>query len=179
MSKQCNKKSKDKDNACKKFQLIKAEFSKVFCTLVALCIGGYAIWSGIKYYQLTELAIQLSYGQTNIMPPTELAVVCVSGILVSLLSYLIYTASLKVSLNRNNLKIDDCGDVSAIMRGDVEGVIEAIGDNITITEEESSFGPVGTKRKVSTKSKSKTDTKQTKKKTTTAKQKSATTKKNK
>ena len=135
MKKQCNKKSEDKDNACKKFQLVKAEFSKIFCTLVALCIGGYAIWSGIKYYQLTELAIQLSNGQTNVMPPTELAVVCVSGILVSLLSYLIYTASLKVSLNKNMLKIDDCGDVSAIMRGDVEGVIQAIGENLKKEED--------------------------------------------
>ena len=113
-------KKKQKDLLCR----VKTEFSKLFCVLVALAIGAYGVWTGIRYYQLTEMAIQLSGGAYTVMPPTDLAVVCVSGILVSLLSYLAYNGFLKNSLNKNKLSINDCtGKVSSILDNNVKDII--------------------------------------------------------
>lgn len=97
----------DKQKVKEVFCQVKSEFSKLFCILVALAIGAYAVWSGIRYYQLVELAITLSNGEYTVMPPIELAVVGVTGILVSLVSYLCYQGFLKNSLNKNQLTIDD------------------------------------------------------------------------
>lgn len=81
----------------------KMEWSKKFAGLMALALGIYGIWCGVKYYQLCELAIEYN----SIMPDATLAVTSVSTVLASLMSYLLYQMGLKNS--RNKYGIDENG----------------------------------------------------------------------
>ena len=80
------------------------EWSKVFASIIALCFGIYGIWCGIQYYILCRRAIDLNAQ----MPDATLAVVCVSTVIASLVSYLLYQAGLKNS--RNKYGIDSDGE---------------------------------------------------------------------
>lgn len=82
----------------------KIEWSKKFCGIVAFGFGLYSIWCGIEYYTLCALAIE--NGTT--MPDAALAVTCVSTVVASLVSYLLYQAGLKNS--RNKYGIDANGE---------------------------------------------------------------------
>lgn len=81
----------------------KMEWSKKFAGFMALALGVYGIWCGVKYYQLCELAIEYN----SIMPDATLAVTSVSTVLASLMSYLLYQMGLKNS--RNKYGIDENG----------------------------------------------------------------------
>lgn len=76
--------------------LSKMEWSKKFAGAIALSLGSYGIWCGIKYYELCELAIEYN----SIMPDATLAVTSVSTVIASLMSYLLYQMGLKNSRNK-------------------------------------------------------------------------------
>ena len=60
------------------------------------------------------------------MPDATLPVTSITALLGSILSYLIYQATLKNSLNKNRLNIDDqTGAIRAIQSMDVSSVIDA------------------------------------------------------
>ena len=86
----------------KKKKKIKIEWSKLFSALIASVFGGYGIWCGIEYYRLSRLAIETN----GTMPDVSLAVVCVSTVLASLLSYLLYQLGLKSSRNKYGIDSD-------------------------------------------------------------------------
>lgn len=89
--------------------------------IIVAVVGAIAIWSIIRYYQLVNLAIMY---QSSVMPDASLPITCVSVILGTLLSYFLYQGGLKMSLNKNGLKIDQkTGIVSAIFQGDSESLI--------------------------------------------------------
>ena len=81
----------------------KFEWSKFFCTAIALIFAVYGIWCGIEYYRLCRLAIETF----STMPDVTLAVTNVTTVIASLLSYLLYQAGLKNS--RNKYVIDSDG----------------------------------------------------------------------
>ena len=81
----------------------KFEWSKLFCTAVASVFAIYGIWCGVEYYRLCKIAIETF----STMPDATLAVTCVSTVIASLLSYLLYQAGLKNS--RNKYGIDSEG----------------------------------------------------------------------
>lgn len=74
----------------------KIEWSKIFSTTIAAIFAIYGIWCGIEYYKLCRLAIETC----SSMPEPTLAVVNVSTVIASLLSYLLYQAGLKNSRNK-------------------------------------------------------------------------------
>lgn len=74
----------------------KREWSKIFCTVVAMIFGFYGMWCGFEYYRLCKIAIEAD----SIMPDVTLAVTCVSTVIASLISYLLYQAGLKNSRNK-------------------------------------------------------------------------------
>ncbi len=81
----------------------KIEWSKIFCASIAFCFGLYGIWCGIEYYRLSKIAIEAS----SSMPDATLAVTCVTTVIASLVSYLLYQGGLKNS--RNKYGIDSEG----------------------------------------------------------------------
>lgn len=82
----------------------KIEFSKVLTVAIVIIVGAIGVWSIIKYYLLIELAI---INDSSVLPDVSLPVACITTILGALLSYALYQGSLKISLNRNKLTIDD------------------------------------------------------------------------
>lgn len=80
----------------------RVEWSKTFASLIALGLGMYGVWCGIKYYALCQIAIE----SNSMMPDPTLAVVCVSTVIASLLSYLLYQAGLKNSRNKYGIDAD-------------------------------------------------------------------------
>lgn len=80
----------------------KVEWSKKFCATIALSFGIYGIWCGVEYYKLCKIAIELS----STMPDVTLAVVSVSTVIASLVSYLLYQAGLKNSRNKYGIDAD-------------------------------------------------------------------------
>lgn len=82
--------------------LIKMEWSKKFAGTMALALGAYGIWCGIRYYELCELAIECG----SIMPDVTLAVTSVSTVIASLMSYLLYQMGLKNSRNKYGIDAD-------------------------------------------------------------------------
>lgn len=86
-------------------KLHKIEFSKVLCGLVAVGIGGVAIYAIARYYSLCSMAIK--YG-SGIQPDVALAVTCVGTLLGAVLSYCLYQFGLKNS--RNKYGIDTNGE---------------------------------------------------------------------
>lgn len=74
----------------------KVEWSKKFCGLIALALGAYGIWCGFEYYRLMQIAIE----NNSVTPDASLAIVCVTTVLASLISYLLYQAGLKNSRNK-------------------------------------------------------------------------------
>ena len=109
--------SKDIKN---KEQKSKLEFSKVLTILIILIVGAVGVWSVIEYYRLVNLAIET---QSMVTPDVSLPVTCIGTILGALLSYALYQGSLKISLNRNKLTIDD-------------GIIKPIYENFLENDEE-------------------------------------------
>lgn len=81
----------------------KIDWSKKFCAAIAFAFGIYGIWCGIEYYNLCKISIRLN----SSMPDVTLAVVSVSTVIASLVSYLLYQAGLKNS--RNKYGIDEDG----------------------------------------------------------------------
>ena len=77
-------------------RLSQMEWSKKFAGIIALGLGVYGIWCGIKYYELCELAIEYN----TIMPEATLAVTSVTTVIASLMSYLLYQMGLKNSRNK-------------------------------------------------------------------------------
>ena len=82
--------------------LRKTEWSKKFAGAIALSLGVYGIWCGMKYYELCELAIEYN----SIMPDATLAVTSVSTVIASLMSYLLYQMGLKNSRNKYGIDAD-------------------------------------------------------------------------
>lgn len=89
---------KKKEKKAKK----KIEWSKKFCALIALGFGGYGVWCGIEYYRLSQIAIE----NGTQLPDATLAVTCVSVVIASLVSYLLYQAGLKNSRNKYGIDAD-------------------------------------------------------------------------
>lgn len=81
----------------------KLEWSKILSSIIAFSFGVFAVWCGIKYYQLCEMAIV--GGATA--PESTLAVTAMSVVIGALLSYLLYQMGLKNS--RNKYGIDENG----------------------------------------------------------------------
>lgn len=96
--------------------LKRMEWSKKFAGSIALVIGLYGIWCGVKYYELCEYAIE--YGA--MMPDATLAVTSVTTVIASLMSYLLYQMGLKNS--RNKYGIDSEGQ--PFKRKETEGIID-------------------------------------------------------
>lgn len=90
----------------------KIEWSKIFSATIALVLGVYGIWCGFEYYRLTKYAIEVG----GAAPDSTLAVVCVSTVLASLLSYLLYQLGLKSS--RNKYGIDSDGEPFKLKKED-------------------------------------------------------------
>lgn len=82
----------------------KIEWSKVFTLIIAIIFAVYGIFCGVKYYNLCEQAIENGNGS---YPDATLAVTCVTTVLGSLLSYLLYNGAMKNS--RNKYGIDSNG----------------------------------------------------------------------
>ena len=78
----------------------KVEWSKVFTFIIALLFAFYGMFCGIKYYTLCEQSIVAGNGT---YPDATLAVTCVTTVLGSLLSYLLYNGALKASRNKYGL----------------------------------------------------------------------------
>lgn len=81
----------------------KIEWSKILCGLVAFGFGGFAVWLGIEYYELSRLAIETG----GVGPDPTLAVTAMSVVIGAILSYLLYQMGLKNS--RNKYGIDENG----------------------------------------------------------------------
>ena len=101
-----------------KDKLKKVEWSKKFCAAIALAFGVYGIWCGIEYYRLCKIAIEYC----SVMPDVTLAVVSVSTVIASLVSYLLYQAGLKNS--RNKYGIDSEGHPFKLKVEDIEEQLE-------------------------------------------------------
>ena len=100
----------------------KIEWSKLFATIIAIVIGGYGIWCGVEYYRLVRIAMEM---ESPIMPDSTLAVTCVTAVIGTLLTYLLYQGALKTSLNKNHLKIDNTtGIVSAIQNNNFMDAVD-------------------------------------------------------
>lgn len=87
----------------KKNKKKKIEWSKFFCSLIAISFGVFSIWCGYEYYRLSLIAIEMG----TMLPDSSLAVTCVTVVIASLLSYLLYQMGLKNS--RNKYGIDENG----------------------------------------------------------------------
>lgn len=81
----------------------KVEWSKVFTFIIALLFAVYGIFCGVQYYNLCEQAIE---NQSMSYPDATLAVTCVTTVLGSLLSYLLYNGAMKNSRNKYGLDSD-------------------------------------------------------------------------
>ena len=101
----------------------KAEWSKIITTVVSIICIIYAIWSGLEYYELMRLAIEM---ESAVMPDATLPVTGITTLLGSILSYLSYQAILKSSLNKNKLHIDNAGVVRAISENDNNEIIRMV-----------------------------------------------------
>lgn len=99
----------------------KFEFSKIIILLAILVLFSVGIWSIIKYYSLTKLAITTA---ASILPDAAIPIACISTILGTILSYCLYQGLLKNSLNKNKLTIDECGKISPILDTVLEEVVE-------------------------------------------------------
>lgn len=77
--------------------LKKVEFSKLLCGIIAAVIGLVAVYAVLRYYSLTELAIETN---SAVAPDATLAVTCVSMLLGAFLSYCLYQFGLKNSRNK-------------------------------------------------------------------------------
>ena len=80
----------------------KVEWSKKFCAAIALSFGINDNWCEVEYYKLCKMAIELS----STMPDVTLAVVSVSTVIASLVSYLLYQPGLKNSRNKYGIDAD-------------------------------------------------------------------------
>lgn len=118
----------------KEYKDHKIEWSRVFCSIIAIGFGIYGLWCGVEYYALAKLAI---LSESGVYPDSTLAVTCVSVVLGSLLSYLLYQGALKTSLNRNKLTVDKAtGIVRSIMEDDFLGSVEqSLEDEDSIEDE--------------------------------------------
>ena len=104
--------------------LSKMEWSKKFAGAIALSLGSYGIWCGIKYYELCELAIEYN----SIMPDATLAVTSVSTVIASLMSYLLYQMGLKNS--RNKYGVDSEGQPFKRLPTEEERIQETVDEEV-------------------------------------------------
>jgi len=88
------------------------EFSKALCISAVIIFTLVAIFSIMDYYALMRLAIKSGSGVT---PDASLPIAAITSILAAVLSYCLYQGSLKASLNKNKLTIDDNGIVKPLM----------------------------------------------------------------
>lgn len=99
----------------------KKEWSKCITAAVSLICTLIAIWCIASYQQLIKLAI---INNSTVIPDVTLPVTAITCLLGSILSYLIYQGSLKLSLNKNGLKADNVtGIITAIKDCDIPEVI--------------------------------------------------------
>lgn len=80
----------------------KIEWSKILCATIAFVFAVYGIWCGIEYYRLCKLAMETCAQ----MPDVTLAVVNVTTVIASMVSYLLYQAGLKNSRNKYGIDSD-------------------------------------------------------------------------
>lgn len=80
----------------------KIEWSKLFSAVVAFAFALYGVWCGFEYYRLCQLAIETG----SQMPDVSLAITCVTTVIASLVSYLLYQAGLKNSRNKYGIDAD-------------------------------------------------------------------------
>lgn len=107
----------------KRLKRKKFEWSKFITTIVCIICTFISIWCIYTYFELCKLAIM--YNSTS-MPDATLPVTSITALLGSILSYLIYQATLKNSLNKNKLNIDDqTGAIRAIQSMDISAAIDA------------------------------------------------------
>lgn len=104
----------------------------IVCTLIA-------IWCIAQYFALTRLAI---VNNSTVLPDVTLPVTAITCLLGSILSYLIYQGSLKMSLNKNGLCVDSIsGVITAIKSADVPQVIESAVKNAANKEHNEEYEP--------------------------------------
>lgn len=65
----------------------KIEWSKTISGIIAFGFGIFALWCGIRYYDLTLIAIE---NGSDTLPDVTLAVTAMSVVIGALLSYLLY-----------------------------------------------------------------------------------------
>ena len=105
----------------------KKEWSKIITAAVSLICTGIAIWCIASYQQLIKLAI---LNNSAVIPDVTLPVTAITCLLGSILSYLIYQGSLKLSLNKNGLRADSVtGIITAIKDCNVPEVISSAVSN--------------------------------------------------
>lgn len=105
----------------------KKEWSKVITATVSLICTGIAIWCIASYLQLIKLAI---LNNSVVIPDVTLPVTAITCLLGSILSYLIYQGSLKLSLNKNGLRADNItGLITAIKDSNIPEVISSAVSN--------------------------------------------------
>lgn len=101
----------------------KKEWSKCITAAVSLICTLIAIWCIASYYHLTKLAILTN---STVIPDVTLPVTAITCLLGSILSYLIYQGSLKLSLNKNGLRADNvAGIITAIKDSNIPEVISS------------------------------------------------------
>ena len=79
------------------------EWSKFLASAIAGLFGVFGVWATIRYYQLVEIAITT---QAAVTPDPTVAVTCITTVLASLMSYLLYQAGLKNSRNKYGVDSD-------------------------------------------------------------------------
>lgn len=101
----------------------KKEWSKCITAAVSLICTLIAIWCIASYYHLIQLAI---LNNSAVIPDVTLPVTAITCLLGSILSYLIYQGSLKLSLNKNGLRADNVtGIITAIKDSNIPEVISS------------------------------------------------------
>lgn len=101
----------------------KKEWSKFITAVVSLICTSIAIWCIASYQQLIKLAI---LNNSSVIPDVTLPVTAITCLLGSILSYLIYQGSLKLSLNKHGLRADTVtGMITAIKENNVPEVISS------------------------------------------------------
>ena len=97
------------------------EWSKIITLLVSISCLVYAFWSGVRYYELVQLAIEQN---SMVMPDATLPVTGITSLICSVLGYFTYQSILKTSLNKNGLKVDEMGIVQSILNNDLQSIAD-------------------------------------------------------
>lgn len=81
----------------------KKEFSKIICSVAALCLFITGLWIIIRYYQLIELGID---SNSVVQPDAALPIAGITSIIAPIISYLLYQWGLKSSRNKYRINAD-------------------------------------------------------------------------